>query len=192
MHLFVHLFVSRLTSFTETPECECVCLRWVVSMLLVFVYVCLLCRETQLSARPVPRANSWRLTRAVEWDGGLRTGMMGGREAALHRGRGVSSSHLQAWLNNRMLYENKNIICLLKARARPSNWLPPSLRVDARLLDSATKKSGRSVSLPPPVELSSVPYYRNVSTHWYRHYKRRRGVSFNQRRISPGWVQHWH
>lgn len=45
-----------------------------------------------------------------------------GREAALHLGV-LSGSRLQVWLNNRMLYENKHIICLLKGQERPCNWL---------------------------------------------------------------------
>lgn len=40
---------------------------------------------------------------------------------------GLSGSHLQAWLNNRMLYENKNIICLFKrARKGPLIGFPKS------------------------------------------------------------------
>lgn len=61
-----------------------------------------------------------------EWWEGSR----GGRR--LYTVGGLSGSHLQAWLNNRMLYENKNITCLLKGQERTSNWLPPSLCVAAR------------------------------------------------------------
>lgn len=53
-----------------------------------------------------------------EWWEGKRGGRL------LYTLRGLSGSHLQAWLNDRMLYENKNIICLLKGQERPSNWLP--------------------------------------------------------------------
>lgn len=117
----------------SVDACLCVC-------------VCLLFRKTWLTARPVPRMNSWRFTRAVEWDGGqdwwvegcwgVGLCRQGGREGGGGRGgggrgesllrtiAGLSGSHLQAWLNNRMLYENKNIICLSDDRERPLNWFP--------------------------------------------------------------------
>lgn len=71
----------------------------------------------------------WMRWRAWDRNDGRDGGVRGG--GALGSVGGVSSSHLQAWLNNRMLYENKNIICLLKGRERPSNWLPPRLRGNA-------------------------------------------------------------
>lgn len=102
----------------------------------------------------------------------------GGRDAAQHHGRGVSSSHLQAWLNNRMLYENKNIICLLKSRERPSNCPPPpSLRVDARLSELATKKSG-SAPFAASSGLSSHPCCITGMYQRYGDYKEG-GVLFN-------------
>lgn len=69
-------YVSRFPSFTAIVSS-------VITALVMCVYVCLLCRKTRLTARPVPRMNSWRLTRAVEWDGGLRPGMMVGRGGRL-------------------------------------------------------------------------------------------------------------
>lgn len=77
--------VSRFTLITEG--------HW--SSLLCWWCVCLLCEKTRLTARAVPRKNSLRLTRVVDWDGGLRAGMMGGkerREAVLYFKRAVRLS----------------------------------------------------------------------------------------------------
>lgn len=52
----VILFVSSFTSITDVRFLLCAgC-----------AHVCLLCRKTRLTAQPVPRMNSLRLTRAVE------------------------------------------------------------------------------------------------------------------------------
>ena len=167
-HVCLHLHTQRWSGCWAPPTAVCVC---------VFVYVCV-CMCVCVC---VCSAERHGLLHGLfqEWiPGGLQEllnemegsgqewweGRRGGR--LLSTVGGLSGSHLQAWLNNRMLYENKNIICLLKGRERPSNWLPLSLCVAARRWEKKSsamprpatnwEKWSRTLSLPPLVLLSSA------------------------------------
>lgn len=60
----------------------------------------------------------------MRWRAQGRNDGRAGEEGGWRATGGVSASHLQAWLNNRMLYENKNIICFLKDREGPLICFP--------------------------------------------------------------------
>lgn len=66
----------------------------------------------------------WLRRRAQDRNDG-REGEEGGRFILW---QGCGGSHLQAWLNGRMLYDNRNIICLLKGQEKaPLIGFPDSL-----------------------------------------------------------------
>lgn len=114
-----------------------------------------------------------------EWWEGARWGRL------LYTIGGVSGSHLQAWLNNRMLYENKDIICLLKGREKPSNWLPlslccrPSVR-EQTSLPVTELKLFKTLSLSfSQTPISTIEMYQHTETN-----PRKKRVF-----LLPDWVQ---
>lgn len=81
-----------------------------------------------------------------EWWEGRR----GGRP--LYSLGGLWGSHLQAWLNGRMLYDNKNIICLLKGQEKaPLIGFPDSLFYRTSSTEPWFKELSGKLSLSPLV-----------------------------------------